>query len=140
MYFPRQSMIDCLPVELLAHIFALATHGEEDHSFSRYSPYRPAFDTGSVKVPVAVSCVSRHWRNVAVHTAALWTSLCVTAEMIREDGCGRSYLDTSFIELYLRRSRMYPLDILIDARDPDWDISVAEPRCVSICFYWFLTI
>lgn len=122
------SMVNSLPVELLAHIFALATHGEEDNSFSRYSPYRPAFDTASVKVPVAVSCVSRYWRYVALNTPALWTSLCITLEMIVEDGFGQSYLDTSFLGLYISRSQMYPLDILIDARDPDWDFGAPEPR------------
>ncbi len=129
------SMINSLPVELLAHIFALATHGEEDNSFSRYSLYRPTFDTASVKVPVAVSCVSRYWRHIALNTPALWTSLCVTQQMILEDGYGHSYLDISFLDLYLTRSQMYPVDILIDGRDPCWDPSMPEPEYVHFATF-----
>ncbi|KAF9449161.1 hypothetical protein P691DRAFT_668039 [Macrolepiota fuliginosa MF-IS2] len=127
------STIHCLPVELLTHIFALATHGEEDSSFSQYSRYRPAFDTASVKVPVAVSCVSRHWRHVALSAPALWTSLCITQEMIMDDCYGQSYLDTSFLNIFLARSQMYPLDILIDARDPSWSFTTCEPDTPFHC-------
>ncbi|KAF5354227.1 hypothetical protein D9756_007006 [Leucocoprinus leucothites] len=133
------SCSNSLPVELLAHIFSLATHGEEDNSFSRYSLSRPTFDTTTVKVPVAVSCVSRYWRHVALNTPALWTSLCITLEMIMEDEHGRSYLDNSFLNLYLARSQMYPLDILIDARDPAWSFGSAEPDAPFHCgagVYW----
>lgn len=124
--------IHTLPVELLAHIFALATHGEEDNSFGRYSLYRPSFNAASVKMPIAVSCVSRYWRHVALNTPALWTSLCVTQEMIVEGGYGQSYLDASFLNLYLSRSQMYPLDILIDARDPAWNFAISEPEYVFV--------
>ncbi|KXN91579.1 hypothetical protein AN958_00372 [Leucoagaricus sp. SymC.cos] len=113
-------MVDCLPVELLAHIFALATHGEEDNTFTRYSLNRPTFDTTSVRVPVVVS-------------------LCITLEMIMEDWNGQSYLDNSFLNLYLSRSQVYPVDILIDARDPSWSFGDAEPDNPFHCaagVYW----
>jgi hypothetical protein len=119
-------MISYLPPELLAYTFALATHGEENNSFSRYSLSRPTFDTTTVKVPLTLSCVSRYWRHVAINTPSLWTSLCITLEMIVED----SYLDGSFLNLCLSRSQMYPLDVLIDARDPAWSFGSAEPECV----------
>ena len=124
-----------LPVELLAHIFMLATHGDEETSFSPYSVSRPIFNTTSVKVPVTVSCVNRYWRHVALNTPALWTSLCITPEMIVENDYGRNYLNSSFLDLYLVRSQMYPLDVLIDARDPTWSFNATEPECVLFMLY-----
>jgi len=118
-----------LPVELLAHIFMLATHGDGETSFSRYSVSRPVFDTTSVRTPVIVSCVNRFWRHVALNTPALWTSLCLTPEMILENDDGENYLDLTFLDLFLVRSQMYPLDILIDARDPSWNFNGTEPEC-----------
>jgi len=123
-----------LPVELLAHIFMLATHGDEETSFSPYSVSRPVFDTTSVRIPVIVSCVNRFWRHVALNTPALWTSLCLTPEMILEDDDGENYLDRTFLDLFLVRSRMYPLDVLIDARDPSWNFNGTEPKCALFMY------
>ena len=122
------SYFHSLPVELLAHIFMLATHGDEETSFSPYSVSHPVFDTTSVRTPVIVSCVNRFWRHVALNTPALWTSLCLTPEMILEDDDGENYLDRTFLDLFLVRSQIYPLDVLIDARDPSWNFNGTEPK------------
>jgi len=106
------------PVEILACIFMLAIHGDEETSFSPYSVSRPVFNTTSVRTPVIISCVNHFWRHVALNTPALWTSLCLTPEMILEDDDGENYLDRIFLDLFLIRSQMYLLDILIEARDP----------------------
>ena len=124
------SYFHSLPVELLAHIFMLATHGDEETSFSPYSVSRPVFDTTSVRTPVIVSCVNRFWRHVALNTPALWTSLCLTPEMILEDDDGENYLDRTSLDLFLIWSQMYLLYILIEAQDLSWDFNETEPECV----------
>jgi len=49
--------------------------------------------------------------------------------MILENDDGENYLDLTFLDLFLVRSQMYPLDILIDARDPSWNFNGTEPEC-----------
>jgi len=46
------------PVEILAHIFMLVTHGDEETSFSPYLVSHPVFNTTSVRTPVIISCVN----------------------------------------------------------------------------------
>lgn len=119
-----QSCIDALPVELLSFIFVLATHTYTDPQNT------VPFTSESVKIPLILSAVNRHWRFVALDTAALWTSLCATLGSIGTD----SLFDASLLVLYISRSRHAPLDVLIDARDQEWDFS--EPECVFPLFFF----
>jgi len=48
--------------------------------------------------------------------------------MILEDDDGENYLDRTFLDLFLVRSQIYPLDVLIDARDPSWNFNGTEPK------------
>ncbi|KAF8154450.1 hypothetical protein B0H34DRAFT_716531 [Crassisporium funariophilum] len=130
-YPPRNRQLPCpisnLPVELLSYIFSLSTHATGEHDLSAaqdqsYSP--PIITTESVQVPLVLSRVNRHWRRVALGTPGLWSSLCITTELLDS---GR--LDTTHITSYLALSRNYPLNILIDARDQDWDFY--EPEVAS---------
>ncbi|KAJ7687728.1 hypothetical protein B0H17DRAFT_1332346 [Mycena rosella] len=115
------SPVTALPVELLAYIFVLGTHdpsvldGEHDDGCQ-------AFNSDSVKTPLVYGRVCRHWRNVALNTPALYTSLCITPELLREVGAA-DVLDTAPISSYLALSRNYLVDILIDARDQEWDFN-----------------
>ncbi|KAJ3980802.1 hypothetical protein F5890DRAFT_1418913 [Lentinula detonsa] len=123
----RQSPIHSLPVELLSHIFLLGAHSlpdtlEEDTT----SQELPLFNTDSVKTPLIYSAVCRHWRTVAHGTAALWTCICITIGSMQVAGPQKKHLNLSHITSYLSLSRKYPLNILLDARDPDWDF--AEPE------------
>lgn len=108
------SPIHSLPVELLSNIFA------------------------HTDMPLVISTVNKQWRRIALNTPALWTTLCVTAEMIQaqEDHDLSLYttgvFNTGHLTTYIHRSRKYPLDILIDARDPDWDFSEPEFVCYSL--------
>ncbi|KAG7441540.1 uncharacterized protein BT62DRAFT_483439 [Guyanagaster necrorhizus] len=125
--------MDTLPVELLAYIFSLATHGITLATEGKESPL---FDSESVKTPTRLSAVSKHWRMVARTTPALWTSLCATIASIHEkhhNGQRLSIFSPSHFSSHLSLSRNQPLDILIDARDPDWDFS--EPSVEPECHY-----
>ncbi|KAG6909760.1 hypothetical protein DXG01_015476 [Tephrocybe rancida] len=121
------SPIQKLPVELLSYILAIGAHGVENDDYSSV----PSIDAETIKTPLAFSGVSHHWRSVAHKTPSLWTSICITAGLI-DPGAGQGQpkaaarFNASHLETYLALSRNYPLNILIDARDQDWDFSEPE--------------
>ncbi|KAJ6456554.1 hypothetical protein C8R47DRAFT_996260, partial [Mycena vitilis] len=122
-----QAPINSLPVELLAYVFVLGTHESEA---SKAEDECQPFDSESVKAPLVYASVSRHWRDVALSTPALYTSLCITPELFREVG-GKEVLDTTGVSAYLALSRNYLVDILIDARDQDWDFDAEDSAWFS---------
>ena len=145
------SPINNLPIELLSYIFSLSTYPssttggfpgpEEEEEEEYYRP--PTITTESVQVPLVLSSVSRLWRQVALGTPQLWSSLCITVELVesllerdysrssvaKKKKKSSSELNTSHITSYLSLSRKYPLNILIDARDENWNF---EPECVIL--------
>jgi hypothetical protein len=123
MTFPRRifSPIHSLPVELLSYIFVLTTHEPTTDSDG------VSITADSVKVPIILSRVNRKWRTVAHRTPTLWTSICVTCGLL-DDTEPQSVLDTRHLETSIKHSKNQPLDILIDARDYNWDFS--EPGYV----------
>ncbi|RDB16621.1 hypothetical protein Hypma_002860 [Hypsizygus marmoreus] len=135
-YHPHTSPIQRLPVELLSYIFALGTHGVGLEDTPEAGEHTPQFTTENIKTPLIIASVNHHWRNIAHNTPSLWTSICVTVELIEADpddemgslGVDRKLptLNTNHLTSYLALSRNYPLDILIDARDQDWDFSEPE--------------
>ncbi|KAF7303897.1 F-box domain-containing protein [Mycena indigotica] len=112
MYRHISAPILALPVELLSHIFVLATHDTET-----VDDDCPSFNSTSVLAPLDYGLVCKLWRYIALNTPALYTSICITPELLHESDS----LDLRGIATYLKLSRNYPLDILIDARDQDWD-------------------
>lgn len=132
---PRPAPIDTLPVELLSYIFTLGTHATAEPlpsgGLGDASDGAPVFDAESVKTPLVFASVSRYWRQVALNTPSLWTSLCITLELVRpaEDPSSSSTptaFDKRHITSYLAMSRHHPIDILIDARDQEWDFQEDE--------------
>ncbi|KAG6867955.1 hypothetical protein C0993_009140 [Termitomyces sp. T159_Od127] len=116
----RSSPISTLPFELLSYIFRLATH--EANEDERY----PVIDAETIKMPVILSRVSHFWRNVVQTTPSLWTSICVTGALV-EDRIGRgSQLNDAHLLTSLRLSQHQSLDILIDARDEQWNFQEPE--------------
>jgi len=78
--------IDSLPNELLAAVFVTGReHSSKLHAHE-----------------MEVSHVARRWRNVAVHTGALWTNIFIT--------CRQS---PQLISLYLKRSGSHPLYVTL---------------------------
>ena len=144
--YPRNhqcpSPINNLPIELLSYIFSFSTYpNNSGFSGSAEEEHRPpTITTESVQVPLVLSSVSRLWRQVALGTPHLWSNLCITVELVENfysnerdprSGFTKSsrQLNTSHITSYLALSRKYPLNILIDARDENWNF---EPECVII--------
>jgi hypothetical protein len=138
--FPFSSPIKNLPIELLSYIFSLSVNLSshpclEEEEEEEHTP--PTITTKSVQVPLVLSIiVCRLWREVALEIPRLWSSLCITVELVNL--CNEpQLLDTSHITSYLALSRKYPLNILIDARDEKWNF---EPECVPILFLPLLVL
>jgi len=134
---PGPSLIDTLPVEILSHILTLATYTTSDHNSRKAPEGAPIFNTENVKMPLLFSSVSRYWRRVARNTPSLWSSLCITLELVHHavdhnapststSPSTFSTIDTRHLTSYLALSRQYPIDILIDARDHEWDFQEDE--------------
>lgn len=126
--------INQLPTELLSCIFDLAAHWQPNEEENTPRSNIP-FNWESVKAPLSFSAVCRRWRSVAHGSPSLWTRICATIGSIQtlpvpgtEDEL--HIFDPSHFTTYLSLSKNYPIDILIDARDPDWDFS--EPEYVFI--------
>ncbi|KIM80219.1 hypothetical protein PILCRDRAFT_822741 [Piloderma croceum F 1598] len=146
-YFPSQDFpaapIHRLPVELLSYIFTLSAHTSfvVDDDVAEPSPSDFPFDPANMLTTIAISTVSRYWRDVALSTPALWTDICVSTELPDDDDEESRQLRNTMkpnadrIATYLARSGNAPIDILISARDPDWDFSETEvsadpqPQC-----------
>ncbi|KZT12031.1 uncharacterized protein LAESUDRAFT_163766 [Laetiporus sulphureus 93-53] len=98
-------IINTLPTELLAHIFALGPDWNEydEESEEDWEEDEPDF-------VILVSHVCRHWREVAINTPALWTSIDFSE--------GHPYARSA---VYLERSENAPLDLCIDFTEDGLD-------------------
>src|ERR1700691_3207131 len=94
------SPVHFLADELLSQIFVLVTHGSHD----RYD---------AILYPIIISHISRRWREVALSTSTLWTSIILTHPS--------PWSQLSRTIAYLSRSRRRPLDLFLDFRDPSWN-------------------
>ena len=118
----RRPPIARLPVELLSDIFLLGAHAPDEDSQIREDDISPCLSSSSTS-PDVFAAVCRHWRAVAIRTPQLWTRICITIGDIVYSRRGETFASVSRA---VARSGKCPLDIFIDARDPDWDFSEAE--------------
>ena len=88
------SPVYSLPVELLSRVFQSGMHDRLYPGFPLLST--PAFE-------VQVSHVCRHWRDIALHTQSLWTTLHFRL---------KSHMERA--HAYLSRSNRLLIDILVD--------------------------
>jgi hypothetical protein len=84
--------IETLPNEILAYIFTLGAS-------SRPGPF------DELPFPLLVSCVTHRWRDVAIGTPSMWSTLVFTTSAHSDRWCAA---------LWLPRSGVHPLDITID--------------------------
>jgi hypothetical protein len=137
------SPMEKLPVELLAHIFLLASHAERPTDTGSAEGDNLPFSPENIPTSLAISAVNRQWRQIALSTPGLWSSICVVWEDIDDsmevDETSRPLSDFQYpttvniehINNSLVRSGSSPIDIIIDGRDPEWDFEEREPRCVA---------
>ncbi|KAF9527943.1 hypothetical protein CPB83DRAFT_855477 [Crepidotus variabilis] len=89
--------MDSLPKELLLHIFSQSQ--------------REFVDCRDISVVLSHVCAK--WRAIIIGAGTLWRNISITLPLSRS---------TKFrIDVYLLRSSHFPLDIIFDVRDPEWD-------------------
>lgn len=126
----RPCHINVLPVEILSYIFTLATHDPAPTKKDYKRRYEIPFSSESVTMPTVLASVNRHWRNIALSTSTLWSSLVMTlgqvvrvkvGQNIDDERAYTTFLDVQRLAAHIARSRNSSVDILIDTRDPEWD-------------------
>ncbi|KIM76335.1 hypothetical protein PILCRDRAFT_12927 [Piloderma croceum F 1598] len=90
----RRPPVACLPIEMLSAIFEAAPF------IGIIAPEE------RLKFTLAVSQVSRLWRQTAMHTSFLWSSILLLAE------CGQGWRE--LMKLMIKLSRSHPLNITVD--------------------------
>lgn len=127
--------INALPVEILSYIFTLATHDAASTNTDYKRRYEVPFSPESVTMPTVLASVHRHWRNIALSTSTLWSSLVMSlGQVVRvkvedDERAYKTFLDVERLAAHIARSRNSPVDILIDTRDPEWDFEDDEEEC-----------
>ncbi|EIW85884.1 hypothetical protein CONPUDRAFT_113973 [Coniophora puteana RWD-64-598 SS2] len=109
---PRYTLapIESLPNELLSEIFAFGAGGASTVSFDDSDDFHDL-----ISLPITVSHVCRHWRQVALSTATLWSTIVLTFPS--------SSVQLTRTLTWLHRSRNRALHLFLDFRDPDWNWS-----------------
>lgn len=121
-----------LPVEIMAYIFDLSVHSasfsdEEEPLGSDYP-----FDPANMMTTLVLSSVSQFWRAITMSTPSLWTDMCISTELPEDDDEESLQMRNAMkpnarrIATYLARSGNWPIDILISARDTNWDFCETE--------------
>ncbi|KAG0693291.1 hypothetical protein DFH29DRAFT_816440 [Suillus ampliporus] len=130
--------INVLPVEILSYIFTLATHGSSSTSNDFKQRYEVPVSPESVTMPTVLASVHRHWRNIALSTLTLWSSLVMSLEQVvrvkaepdaNDKRARTTFLDVQRLAAHIARSRNSSVDILIDTRDPEWDFDDDGEEC-----------
>ncbi|KAJ7019882.1 hypothetical protein C8F04DRAFT_325418 [Mycena alexandri] len=88
-------------------------------------PARPP-TTGPLS-PTSLAQICRKWREIALSTPALWSSLTLTLEY------GKSEKQKSFLETWMARSRAHPISVsLIDERE-ELELGALNPFFDTVC-------
>lgn len=94
--FPSaMASIHKLPVELLSRVFIMGTQHD--------TPYPDFPTTNQATFEVAMSHVCRHWRDIALHTQSLWSTVHFRLQCHMERA-----------EEYFKRGGRHLIDILVD--------------------------
>ncbi|KAJ6486444.1 hypothetical protein C8R47DRAFT_1016134 [Mycena vitilis] len=91
-----------LPIEIMAEIFVHSLPPIGDGLWDRYSRV----------APFNVSCVCRAWRNIAVTTPKLWSTLPISFDSIHSHITSAPGLVEKFIDRWLSRAKACPLSLI----------------------------
>ncbi|KAE9411459.1 hypothetical protein BT96DRAFT_968900 [Gymnopus androsaceus JB14] len=108
------AFINQLPNELLTLIFA---YGSELPQFELRYPLTPVPPFKTPSLIESVMCVCSRWRQLAMHTPSLWTSLLVTrsrGDLDRLPSVADFQKPMNSISQTLQRTLNLPLDITLD--------------------------
>ena len=99
------SPIQCLPHEMLSKIFILSIPAHDN--FQKVWRYRTNEFKRAIMLPMNVC---RYWRNIALSTPGLWSSICLRLLESTVDA------DVNLTQTWLSRSGQLPISIQIDGR------------------------
>lgn len=102
---PHHDLLDRLPNEIWSSIFHFAVHYINDDA--------PEDESYPGMFPLTISHVCSRWRRLALSAGSLWTHIVLTFP--------HSRIQHSRAFTWLSRSATYPVDLLLDFRDPNWD-------------------
>ena len=105
-----------LPNELLSYIFLLIVNDPAETHLCT----------------LTISHVCLQWRQVALSNGALWARIVLTFPI--------SDLKLSCANTWLSRSSTFPLDILLDVRDPDWGWKEDNHRFRTENMQWIMQL
>ncbi|KAG7089957.1 hypothetical protein E1B28_011582 [Marasmius oreades] len=111
---PDNVAVHRLPNELLALIFEQGSSLASRTRLQPKYPLMPVRPVNTISFMLTVLHVCHRWREVAMHTPSLWTSLLVSHPMDVEAPDPNSNKLVDWVENALKRSQNLPLDITID--------------------------
>jgi hypothetical protein len=119
-----------MPTEVMSMIFAMAAEPDSNDN------YRPSYHPSSEdwRVAETLSGVSRRWNAIALGTPEVWTRIVVDVDRLVMKANGKMGLHPRPMKRHLERSRTRMVDVLVDARDPNWDGK--EQQCVSFLLFY----
>ncbi|KAF8149020.1 hypothetical protein B0H34DRAFT_192831 [Crassisporium funariophilum] len=92
------SGITTLPYEILSHIFVIYTFEDE-----KFNPRVPFLHPDKSNGPLHICSISRQWRQIALTTPILWSSIFVG-----------HHPDLRLVKLWLARSQSHPLTFRLE--------------------------
>ncbi|KAJ7506520.1 hypothetical protein B0H11DRAFT_1675162, partial [Mycena galericulata] len=117
-----------LPVEITTDIFSLCVLTMAD-----LRENRPYFLNVFKPTPMLFLAVCRAWRDIALATPALWSTLQIRFETISRKAASEPQLVEEFIDRWLGRAALRPLSILFDtSKSEDHDYAVTPSRVHNI--------
>ncbi|KAF8149066.1 hypothetical protein B0H34DRAFT_194059 [Crassisporium funariophilum] len=116
------SGITTLPYEILSHIFVIYTFEDE-----KVDPRFPFLVPEKSNGPLHICSISRQWRQIALTTPILWSSIFVC-----------QHPDLRLVKLWLERSRSHPLTLHLEPKK-DFDETPEDFRFTEAVFSLFST-
>ena len=127
----RRSTGDALPCEILSDIFVMALPSVDEMRDDVYN-LPNGIKHASISVPMAISHVCRHWRQVSLFHGPLWSYLCIAYDDFDgPDYCSRVL---EIFDIWLDRVDKSPLNFLLHftLRHYTEDRSAFEKRVTAL--------